>query len=47
MDNIWPRSSAWIEYWPFKPGVAGSNPVGAIRFTNARSFAARKRESPQ
>ena len=25
-----PRSSAWIEYWPFKPGVAGSNPVGAI-----------------
>ncbi len=27
---IWPRSSVRLEYWPFKPGVAGSNPVEAI-----------------
>ncbi len=25
-----PRSSVRLEYWPFKPGVAGSNPVGAM-----------------
>ena len=28
--NIRPRSSARSEYWTFNPGVAGSNPVGAI-----------------
>ena len=26
----WLRSSAWLEHWTFNPGVAGSNPVGAI-----------------
>ena len=24
------RSSAWLEHWPFKPGVGGSNPLEAI-----------------
>ena len=30
----------WLEYWPFKPGVAGSNPVGVIfkLFLRKKSF---------
>ena len=26
---LWTRSSARLEYWPFKPGVEGSNPSGS------------------
>ena len=26
----WLRSSAWLEHRPFKPGVGGSNPLGAM-----------------
>ncbi len=28
---VWARSSVWLEHRPFKPGVAGSNPVGPAK----------------
>ena len=36
-----PRSSVRLEYWPFKPGAAGSNPVGAIYYKIPISFISR------
>ncbi len=44
------RSSVWLEHRPFKPGVAGSNPVGAILKTenvlNQLNFIILEKEIP-
>ncbi len=34
VPELWPRSSARLEYWTFNPGVGGSNPLEAIHFLN-------------
>ena len=36
-NKIWLRSSAWSEHWTFNPGVEGSNPFGAIKYSRGFS----------